>query len=58
MKKPPTDKKEDKKPTSKEEKPKYEEIIFSGLCDPKMTFDHTGYTFTSLILDVFYFEMF
>lgn len=53
--------KEEKKPNpAKEEKPKYEELVFVNLSRPQMTFDRTGYTFTLLTLDVFffYFEIF
>lgn len=55
MKKPATEKKDDNKKAAnpKEDKPKFEELIFTNLCDPKMTFDHTGYSFTTLNLDVY-----
>ena len=47
--------KDDKKPNpAKEEKPKYEELVFVNLSRPQMAFDRTGYTFTLLMLDVFY----
>jgi len=52
-KKPPQNSKEDKKPAAaKEDKPKLEELIFSNLSRPQLTFDRTGYTFTLLSLDV------
>lgn len=48
------DKKDDKKSTAlKEDKPKFDEIIFSNLAKPQLTFDRTGYTFTNLLMDVF-----
>ena len=47
--------KDDKKPNpAKEEKPKYEELVFVNLSRPQMTFDRTGYAFTLLMLDVFF----
>ena len=52
-KKTTVDKKDEKKTTViKEEKPKYEEIIFSNLSNPQLTFDHTGYAFSFLQMDV------
>ena len=47
-KKPPAEKKEEKQP-----KFNYEELIFSNLACPQLTFDKTGYTFTQLLMDVY-----
>ena len=50
--------KDDKKPNpAKEEKPKYEELVFVNLSRPQMTFDRTGYAFTLLMLDVFFLQI-
>lgn len=47
------DKKEEKKEKIvKEDKPKQEELVFTNLSRPQLTFDRTGYTFTLLSLDV------
>lgn len=45
-KKQPVEKKEEK------QKFNYEELIFSNLSCPQLTFDKTGYTFTNLLMDV------
>ena len=56
MSKKPAAKDDKKQNTVKEEKPKYEELVFGNLSRPQMTFDRTGYTFTLLMLDVFFFS--
>ncbi len=53
-KKPPQPQKDEKKPQIKEEKPKFDEIIFNNLSNPQMNFDHSGFVFTRLSMEVFH----